>query len=224
MGGNPFMVIKLYGVDLSPPVRAAMMAFEIFNVPFEKIIVNLVANEHKTPEYLKKNPLHSVPVMEDGDFILHDSHAILAYLADVYGKDDSWYPKEVKKRALVNQKLFFDTAILFPRLRNVTYSIVMEGKKTIEQKLLDDIEEAYGFFEAFLSQTTYLAADHVTIADVAALANMTTLEFILPVDEKKYPKITRWLTNGKNTPYCKKQNEPGAVQLDEIVKKSTSSN
>lgn len=42
------------------------------------------------------------------------------YLADVYGTDDSWYPKDTKRRALVNQKLFFDACILFPRLRNVT--------------------------------------------------------------------------------------------------------
>ena len=47
------MVIKLYTMDLSPPVRSAMMGFEIFNVPYEKIEVDLQAFEHKTPEYLK---------------------------------------------------------------------------------------------------------------------------------------------------------------------------
>ncbi|XP_050557506.1 uncharacterized protein LOC118261723 [Spodoptera frugiperda] len=212
------MVVKLYTLDMSPPVRACMMACEIFNVPFEKIPVNLMAGEHLTPEYLKKNPLHTVPVMEDGDVTLHDSHAIMAYLADTYGKDESWYPKDVKKRALVNQKLFFDTAIIFPRLRNITYNIVMKGKTTIEPELMEAIAEAYGFMEAFLSRTKYIAADNVTIADIGILAVMTSLEHILPVEPKKYPKTSTWLQNMKATPYCKKWNEEGANALGAYVK------
>lgn len=37
------------------------------------------------------------------------------YLAEKYGKDDSLYPKDVKKRALVNQRLFFDIGTLYQR-------------------------------------------------------------------------------------------------------------
>ena len=52
------MGIKLYTLDLSPAGRAANMAFEIFNVPHEKIDVNLAGNEHKTPEFLKVRKRH----------------------------------------------------------------------------------------------------------------------------------------------------------------------
>ncbi|KAH9641388.1 hypothetical protein HF086_012675 [Spodoptera exigua] len=90
--------------------------------------------------------------MEDGDLILHDSHAILPYLADTYGKDDSWYPKNIKKRALVNQKLIFDAVIICARARSITGQVVMTGKKTIEKELLNDALEGYSFLEAFLSQ------------------------------------------------------------------------
>ncbi|CAH1644200.1 unnamed protein product [Spodoptera littoralis] len=212
------MGVKLYTLDMSPPVRACMMACEIFNVPFEKIPVDLMAGDHLTPEYLQKNPLHTVPVMEDGDVTLHDSHAIMAYLADTYGKDESWYPKDVKKRAFVNQKLFFDTAIIFPRLRNITYFIVMKGKTTIEPELLEAVAEAYDFMEAFLSRTKYIAADHVTIADIGILAVMTSLEHILSVEPNKYPKTSAWLENLKTAPYCKKWNEEGANALGAFVK------
>ncbi|KAH9641395.1 hypothetical protein HF086_012682 [Spodoptera exigua] len=148
------MGVKLYAMDYSPPSRACMMACEIFGVPFEKIPVNLFKGDHLTPEYLEKNPLHTIPVLEDGDFILYDSHAIMAYLADTYGKDESWYPKDVKKRALVNQKLFFNTAVIYRRLRNITYYVFQQGKKTLEQDWLDDIAEGYSFLEAFLYPKT----------------------------------------------------------------------
>ena len=62
---------------------------------------------------------------------------------------------------------------------------MVEGKTSMEQRHLDDIEQAYGFFEAFLNQSKYLAADHVTIADVAALADMTSMEYLVPIDPKK---------------------------------------
>nr|WAS27854.1 glutathione S-transferase [Mythimna separata] len=217
------MGVKLYTLDWSPPVRATMMACDIFDVPFEKIEVNLMKKEHLTPEYLEKNPLHTIPVLEDDDFILFDSHAIMIYLAETYAKDESWYPKDIKKRALVNQKLFFDTSILFPRIRAVTYPIMVEGSKIIEQKKIDVILEAFGFVEEFLSRTTYIAADHITIADVAALSTMTALEIIVPVEAEKFPKTFAWLTKLKEQPYCKKQNEPGATWLSNIIAKCLAS-
>nr|WAS27869.1 glutathione S-transferase [Mythimna separata] len=213
------MGVKLYTLDLSPPARSVMMTCDLFNVPFEKITVNLLEGDHLTPEFLKKNPLHTIPVLEDGDVTLHDSHAIMQYLADAYGKEDSWYPKDVKKRALVNQKLFFNISILFPRIRNITYPLIIEGNKNVDPKRYEDIAEAYGFVEEFLSRTTYLAADHITIADVAALSSMTSLEALLPIDAKKFPKTTAWLTNLKKTSFSKNQNESGATALGELIKK-----
>lgn len=55
------------------------------------------------------------------------------YLSDAYAKEDDLYPKENKKRAMVNQRLFFDTAILFPRLKSVT----------VREMYLTDIETNY---------------------------------------------------------------------------------
>ncbi|CAH0627255.1 unnamed protein product [Chrysodeixis includens] len=213
------MVVKLYTMDLSPPVRAAMMACDIFNVPYQRVEVNLLEHEEMKPEFLIKNPLHSLPVLEDDDLILHDSHTIMMYLADCYGTDESWYPKNSKKRALVNQKLFFDNAILFPRLRHVTSAIVTEGKKQITQKMLDNIEEAYGFMEAFLSRTTYIAGDDVTIADLSALSDISSLAYILPIDAQKFPKTLEWLRHLEAVPCSERYNSPGAAELGQLLKR-----
>ncbi|CAH0699825.1 unnamed protein product [Spodoptera exigua] len=174
--------------------------------------------------FLQKNPLHTIPVLEDGDLILHDSHAIMAYLADTYGKDESWYPKDIKKRALVNQKLFFTTGVIFPRLRIITYYLLQKGRKSLEQEWLDNIEEAIGFVEQFLSRTKFIALDHVTIADVTLLSHLTSVEPILPIDAKKYPKTVAWLELMKATPYCKKYNEEGVKSLTAIIKHAIGEN
>ncbi|PSN29400.1 Glutathione S-transferase 1 [Blattella germanica] len=44
------------------------------------------------------------------------SRAILGYLVNQYGSDDSYYPKEPKKKALVDQRLYFDAGTLHQRL------------------------------------------------------------------------------------------------------------
>jgi hypothetical protein len=48
------------------------------------------------------------------------SHAINAYLVNKYAKDDSLYPKDPQKRAIVDQRLHFDSGVLFPRMRDIT--------------------------------------------------------------------------------------------------------
>ena len=53
--------------------------------------------------------------MKYNGICLFFSRAILCYLADKYGQKDSLYPKDVKKRAIVNQRLSFDSGTLYQR-------------------------------------------------------------------------------------------------------------
>lgn len=63
-----------------------------------------------------------MPTLEDGPDSIWDSHAINAYLVDKYGNNDSLYPKNLVKRAIVNQRLHFDSGVLEARLRAIVVS------------------------------------------------------------------------------------------------------
>lgn len=54
--------------------------------------------------HLALNPVGGIPVLEDGDLALSESHAILRYLADREARDDL-YPREPRRRALVDEFL-----------------------------------------------------------------------------------------------------------------------
>jgi len=60
------------------------------------------------------NPMHSIPTLDDNGFYLADSHGIVQYLVNAYGKDnDPLYPKNPKERALVDQRLLFNLSVLY---------------------------------------------------------------------------------------------------------------
>lgn len=55
----------------------------------------------------------------------------------------------------------------------------------IPKEVVWRIKNAYSIMEGYLSQTTYLAADTMTVADICAYATASSLVGLVPVDEKK---------------------------------------
>lgn len=114
--------VKLYHFPVSGPSRGALLAARAIGVPIQIEIVDLFKKEHLNDNFLKLNPQHCVPTLDDGGFILWESRAIARYLADKYGKDDQLYPKDLKRRAVINQRLDFDASNLYVKIRNICVS------------------------------------------------------------------------------------------------------
>lgn len=68
--------------------------------------------------------------MDDNGTIVNDSHAIIAYLARKYGKNDEFYPEDYAKRALVDHRLHFDTGKVYNTL------IIIAVKKSFHYYLV----------------------------------------------------------------------------------------
>lgn len=69
------------------PSTAAMVPhilLEEIGVPFQRVLVDRMANAHKTPEYLRLNPNGLIPVLVDGDLVLYETAAIVLHLADTH--------------------------------------------------------------------------------------------------------------------------------------------
>lgn len=69
------------------PGTAAMtphILLQEIGAPFELVLVDRMADEHKAPAYLKLNPNGLIPVLVDGDLVLYETAAICLYLCDKY--------------------------------------------------------------------------------------------------------------------------------------------
>ncbi|KAH8357748.1 hypothetical protein KR200_002818 [Drosophila serrata] len=210
--------VTLYGIDGSPPVRSVLLTLNALGLDFDYKIVNLPAKEQLKPEFLKMNPLHTVPTLDDNGFYLYDSHAINSYLVSKYGKDDSLYPKDLQKRAIVDQRLHYDSSVVTSTGRAITHPLFWENNSQIPQARIDALEGVYKNLNLFLESADYLAGDNLTIADFHVTAAMTGFVVFLPVDASKYPKLAAWVQRIKELPYYEKANGTPASQIIDFIK------
>ncbi|XP_034103411.1 glutathione S-transferase 1-like [Drosophila nasuta] len=211
--------ITLYGLEASPPTRSCLLVLKALDLPYDFVQVNLLAGEHLQPEFLQKNPQHTVPVVEDDDACIWDSHAILAYLVGKYATTDALYPKDYAQRALVDQRLHYDSGTMFTcSLRALTRPILFLGETVIVQSKIDAVAEVYDLVETFLGDNDYVAGPELTIADFSYITTICSLMVFVEPDASKYPKINAWLERMKELPYYEEANGVGAAQFEAMLK------
>ncbi|KAI7815115.1 glutathione S-transferase [Rhyzopertha dominica] len=194
------MAPKLYMIVSSTPVRSILMTADSLGIELELQKIDFINGEHKTPEYTKMNPQHTIPLLDDDGYFLADSHAINAYLVGKYGKDDSLYPKDLKKRGKVDERLHFDNGTLLNRLGLCLLPVLFGEKQSIEQKNIDLLHEAYSIIEKFLEENEWIAGDNMTIADFSAYATMSAANIAIPVNASKYMRLAEWMKRMESLP------------------------
>jgi len=210
--------LTLHGYDASPPVRAVKLTLAALQLPFKYVLLNPLTMEQRSEAYLKKNPQHTIPLLEDGEACIWDSHAIICYLVSKYGKDDSLYPKDLLKRAVVDQRLHFESGVVFANaLRSIAYNLFFYNIKVVPKERIQAVVEVYDFVEAFLKDHDYIAGDHLTVADFSIISTVTSLPAYVEIDPAKYVKLTAWIKRLEKLPYYS-ENSIGAKHFIAVVK------
>ncbi|XP_060646763.1 glutathione S-transferase 1-1-like [Drosophila nasuta] len=207
--------MDLYYSTYSASTGALLSLGKALGLEFNKIEVSVAAKEHLKPEFVKINPQHTIPTIVDNGYVLWESRAILTYLIEQYGKDDSLYPKDPKKRGVINQRLYFDVATLYPALSD--YYHPQFYKKPLDPELFKKVEEVLNFLESFLDGKKYLAGDSLTVADISIFSTIASFQAI-GLDIGKYKNIARWFENGRKVAPGWDEVEKSAAALKAILK------
>ncbi len=97
----------LWGVGTSRTLRALWMLQEL-ELPYQHRRITSRSGETLTPEYTRLNPSQKIPALQEDDFILSESAAIVNYLATAYGAPKQLCPPtEPRLRARYDQWCFF---------------------------------------------------------------------------------------------------------------------
>jgi glutathione S-transferase len=84
---SPAPNLTLWGVGTSRTVRAHWALHELA-LPYKTNPIGPRTGETKTAEYTALNPRQKIPLLQDGDFCIGESAAIVAYLSRTYASAD----------------------------------------------------------------------------------------------------------------------------------------
>jgi glutathione S-transferase len=157
--------IKLYHFPLSGHAHRVQLMLSLLELPVEIIFVDLANGAHKQPEFLAINAFGQVPVLDDNGVVLADSNAILVYLASKYGHG-RWLPTDPVGAARVQRWLSVAAGPLHAGPATARLITVFGASHNAE----DVIARSHTLFKVIdqeLSNSTYLAGDAPTIADIS---------------------------------------------------------
>ncbi|NP_001295659.1 glutathione S-transferase F9-like [Jatropha curcas] len=169
------MVVKVYGTAYASPKRVLVCLIEK-GIEFETVPIDLIKGEHKSPEYLQLQPFGAVPVIQDGDYTLYESRAIIRYYAEKYkSQGTELLGKTIEERGLVEQWLEVEAQNYHPPIYNLTLHILFASALGFppDEKIIKESEEKLAkvldIYEDRLSKSKYLAGEFFSLADLSHL-------------------------------------------------------
>ena len=205
--------MRLYFHPMSANARRARMTAAHLELPVELALVDLAKGEQRAPEFLRKNPNGTVPVLEDGDFVLTESHAIMQYLAE-QKPGQTIYPEASAARADVNRWLFWNAHHFTPAVSVLNWERLVKpliGRGPADpaevQRGHDGVTRYAGVLDGHLEGKTWIAQDRLTLADLAIGATLQTLvPAQMPVTEFK--NLLAWFERVQALPCWKSTGAP----------------
>lgn len=187
--------MKIFGFPLSPFVRKVLVA-----TAEKGIDAQLIPSNPAQPDeaFLKASPFRKIPAIEDGDFRLADSTAIVAYL-DARYPEPALLPADPQTRG---KAVWFDEVadtILIPAgapivlnrfLRPAIFKV--EGDEDAAVAAEEAILRPLDYFEDVLSNGGWLAGEY-SIGDITLACSIKTLGYAgWKLDEQRHPAIASW--------------------------------
>lgn len=185
-------MLRLYDFWESGNAYKVRLLLSLLGLPFERVHVDILKGETRTPAYLARNPNHRVPMLEweDGRRLV-ESNAILFHLAEgsVYLPDDRW------QRAQVLQWMFFEQYSHEPYIAVVRFwhfAGLLEQKHGLLREKMEQGYHALGVMEGHLAQNPFFVAGRYTVADMALYA-YTHVAHEGGFELGRFPSVRAWL-------------------------------
>ena len=190
-------------------------------LPYEVHPVNINARAQFEPAFLKISPNNKMPAIVDPDgpdgneLAIFESGAILQYLAR---KSEMFYPTNERKRADVDQWLFWQVGGLGPMIGQALHFMKYAPEKVPYgiERYAKEVTRLLGVMDKQLKNRPYLASDY-SIADIASYP------WILRANDAgqtmaDFPAIEAWLERVGARPGVKRGM---ALGVDEVCRTTT---
>ncbi|MEM9710381.1 MAG: glutathione S-transferase family protein [Pseudomonadota bacterium] len=197
-------MIRLYHVPLSPFCRKVRLV-----LAEKKLDVELIEERYweRDSDFLRRNPAGKVPVLRIDNLTISDSTAITEFIEEIH-KEPPLLPASPAARAEVRRLVaWFDDKFH----QDVTSKLLYErvNKKLSKEGYPDSSSVKAGakaikfhldYLGVLLEERRWLAGDGMTLADFAAAAHLSCLDYISDVDWNRNEGVKDWYAKIKSRP------------------------
>lgn len=205
--GEATRALRLYGADTPNTWKCATMLEEL-DLEYDVIVVDIMSDQQKTPEYLEKNPNGRTPTLVDHSdqkpFAVFESGAIMLYLAEKH--PSPLLPPDERLKSEVTQWLFWQVSALGPMFGQCMYmKRIASGGAGVEldrlQFSIDRFErECYRLYDILETRLAegreYLCGSgprgSYTVADIACWG-YACQHWWAGLDISQRPNVRAWL-------------------------------
>ncbi|WP_298562288.1 glutathione S-transferase family protein [uncultured Aliiroseovarius sp.] len=195
---------RLFHVPLSPFCRKVRLS-----LAEKKVEVELVEERYweRNPEFLRRNPAGKVPILKIDGRLLTESAAICEYLEEKF-PEPALLPRDPENRYEVRRLVsWFDDKFHNEVTSNLLYERVNKkvmGTGYPESKNVKAGAKAIKYHLDYmgwlLDQRRWLAGNEMSLADFAAAAHLSSLDYISDVDWNRNANVRDWYAKIKSRP------------------------
>lgn len=200
------MTIKLWGRESSFNVQKTLWALEETGIDYQRIDAGGSFGGLREPDYLAMNPNGYIPTMQDGDFCLWESHAIIRYVAEKYGSA-GLYPQTIEGRALANQWMDWMQSNLHVSFMEMFWNLVRAPKDVQNpakiQKIRERLMAHMSILNDRLAQSDYLAGAAFSMADIPSACVLYRF-YEMPMERPPLLHVESWYARLQTRPAFRK--------------------
>ena len=195
---------RLFHVPLSPFCRKVRLSLAEKKIEVERVEERYWEQD---PDFMRRNPAGKVPVLQLDGIIMSESAAICEYIEETR-PEPSLMPSDPVQRLEVRRLVsWFDDKFHDEVTSKLLYEWV--NKKVMKQGFPDSrnvkdgakaIKYHIDYMAWLLDHRRWLAGDVMTLADFAAAAHLSSLDYISDVDWNRSDVVKDWYAKIKSRP------------------------
>ena len=195
----------LYHLTLSPLARKVRIVLAEKNLDFT---LKLEKVWERRPEFLALNPAGEVPVLIEPDgTVLASTEAIVEYLDEAYREKLLIGINPVDRAEVRRLTQWFDGKMNFEVTENLVGQKMMrryDGVGTPNSQAIRaghaNLPHHLDYIGYLVERRRWLAGDHFSVADIAAAAHLSCLDYLGDVPWEAYEPAKEWYARIKSRP------------------------
>jgi glutathione S-transferase len=187
-------MITIWGRANSTNVQKVLWACDELGVEYRRVDLGGPFGGTDDPGYRAKNPNGLVPTLEEGDFTLWESNAILRYLA-AGDPEQRLLPADLDRRARANIDRWMDWQLVSLGLSLRAVVMALRSANSVQpaatEAAIDTASEMFSILDAHLQGRRYVGGDQFSLGDIPVGISAHRW-FSLGVRRPRTPALTAW--------------------------------